>query len=116
MVSQTFPLDESRSVTLDTNGDGTLKLGPTRPSETWNVTNLSVTVSTNNKIPRSMIYLGTVSPGGFIGGTENGARDSMGPDLMLWTNQFITVVWKGGDTGATATVSVNGTRTAGAWN
>jgi len=115
MSVQTHPLLESKSATLDSSGNGTVRIGPSRISETWTVTNLSVATSTNNKVSRAYVYLGTESPGGLLGGTENGSRDQMGPDQVLYTGQFLTVVWRGGDAGATATVTVTGTRTAGAW-
>lgn len=116
MTVQTYPLLESASVTLDANGDGSVKIGPTRISETWTVTSLAVATSTNNKIARAYVYLGTESPGGLLGGTENGARDHMGPDQLLHTNQFLTVSWKAGDPASVATVTLIGSRTAGAWS
>lgn len=115
MTVQEYPLLESRNVVLNSSGDGTVRIGPTRISETWTVTSLSVATSTNNKIPRAYVYVGTESPGGLLGGTENGSRDQMGPDQVLYTSQFLTVAWKGGDAGAAATVTVTGTRTVGAW-
>lgn len=113
MTLTTYRLSESREVTLDSDGNGIVSLGPTIPSVTWLVETLSVSTSTNNRIPRAYVYEGTESPGNLLGGTENGSRDSMGPSVRLETNAYITVVWKGGDTGARASVAVTGTRTAG---
>lgn len=113
MSLSTYRLNESRSTTLDSEGNGSISFGPTIPSVTWQVETLSVSTSTNNKIPRAYVYEGTESPGNLLGGTENGSRDTMGPDIRLETSAELTVVWKGGDTGATASVSITGTRTAG---
>lgn len=115
MSVQSVPLLEAKNVTLDSMGSGSLRIGPTRISETWFVNTLTVATSTNNKIPRAFVYLGTESPGGFLGGTENGSRDTMGPDIALHTSQFITVKWTGGDAGATATTTVTGRRDVGGW-
>jgi len=113
MTLNTYRLAESAEVTLDADGNGSVKLGPTIPSVTWQVETLSVSTSTNNRIPRAYVYEGTESPGNLLGGTENGSRDAMGPSVRLETSAYITVVWRGGDNGARASVAVTGTRTAG---
>lgn len=115
MPTSTVPLKESASVILDSEGNGSCKLGPRFPGVTWTVSGVAVMTSTNKSIPQCRAYFGDATDANFLGGTENGSRDSFGPDAVLTQGKYLTAVWAGGDAGATATMTFSGQATRGVW-
>jgi hypothetical protein len=101
-------LDDAASTTLSAAGAGTVRIGPNRPATRWRVTNLAVLTSTAVNVPQALVYRGSASPVNLIAGTSTGSQDSTDLDVLLFTGQVLTVVWSGGDVGATATASVYG--------
>lgn len=112
------PLDESVSVTLDGSGNGTAKItvpgtryggGPT-----WDVTTVAVKVSTNSLEATANLYLsrGTsiFTQADFVSQTQLGSTgDTCGVNVAgLEPNDWISVVWSGGDVGAMATMIIKG--------
>lgn len=107
-------LDDSRSVILDSNGNGTARIGP-EVSERWDDLSVYVSVSTNNAEAQATLYMGS----GLSAGTAI-AQTATGSSGDTWTGkvnqpvhlgQQISVTWSGGDPGARATMSVTGSRT-----
>ena len=115
MATLSVPLDTFASVTLNSSGAGQASIGPTYPGRVWTVSLLAVATSTNKQIPQCYVYLGSVSPTTFLGGTANGARDQMDPGVVLQQSQRLIAVWANGDAGAIATMSLYGTEQRGFW-
>lgn len=114
MTTLDVPLTQVVTTILDSTGGGSVQLGPHYPGRQWQVSTVTVTTSTNAQIPTCRIFLGAVNAV-FLGGTENGSRDSMGPDCILTQGQILTAVWMNGDVGAVATMTLYGTEKRGAW-
>jgi hypothetical protein len=95
-------------VTLNSSGNGSVRVGPGIPRQTWFINLLSVTVSTNVAEPVAKVWFGNAGSA-FLGGTYTGANDVFGPDILLANGQYLTVVWTGGDANAIATCTVSGT-------
>ena len=113
----TWPLNQSGTVILDGSGNGTVQLTPDGPAEHWQVATASVKASTNTSEASCRVYIGPQATDPyFVDGTLSGSTgDSTdrtggydvaraGPYPSVWA------VWSGGDTGATATLVLAGTR------
>jgi hypothetical protein len=108
-VKRTEQLDQSASVKLDAQGNGTVALYcPTL--ETWTVTRTAVSTTTNVLEATAVTYVGQVSPGSQLSGTYSGSLDSSDEQQQINPGQSLLCVWTGGDPGATATLSIFGTR------
>ena len=93
------------------DGSGTSPpLGPSSFGETWQLSGVSLQCSTNVAEATGAVYLN----GALIGTTtwastgDTGVATSL---VQVMTGQVITATWTGGDAGATATMTVLGTRT-----
>lgn len=102
------PLRDTRSVTLDGSGNGSVTFGPNRSP--WLIRLVSVKVSSNTNEPTASIYRGTVNPGTLITATYSGAQDTDSDvnDNRLNVGEFYTCQWTGGDAGAVAVVAFAG--------
>lgn len=103
-------LDESASVKLDANGNGTVRLGPSSTRQTWNVTQMSVRVTSNTREPTAIVYQNTKAS--ILANTYSGSLDG-GPVNAIVRNGFIACEWTGGDAGAVATLFLQGTIVVG---
>lgn len=105
------PIRDSRTVTLDANGTGTVSFGPTRANTYWFIRTLSVSVSSNTHEPTASVYRGSVNPGSLITATYSGSQDTDSDvnDNPLYPGEVYTCQWTGGDSGAIATISFTGT-------
>lgn len=109
------PLRDSRVVTLNGSGEGSVTFGPSRPNTRWIINRYSVRVSSNTAEPTAIVYRGTINPGSQISGTYSGSNDtdSEVSDNPLFPGEFYTCHWTGGDAGATATISFSGEEITG---
>lgn len=109
----TKPLNTSCQVILGSDGSGTAQIAPFG-IEVWNISRLAVHVSTNVKEPIAQVYTGSVAPTNLYDGTYTGSLDASdcSVPLTLMNSMPILCVWTGGDVGATATLSITGTRTS----
>lgn len=98
-------LDVQGKTTLNASGAGTVTLSPSSTRQTWHVTNAAVTVSTNNSEPTATLYAS--SRASKLAGTATGSNDSTTLDVTLRGGTIICD-WAGGDPGATATLSLQG--------
>lgn len=98
------------SAVVDGNGRATVSLGPTH-MEAWHLTRVTVTVEGSAAEPTARVYLDTVAAGSLVAGTYSGSLDSSDESLDLRPGQLVICQWDGADPGATATLSVFGTRT-----
>jgi hypothetical protein len=103
-----YRLDTSSAVTLNGSGNGSVTLQNGKPFQTLKVKKVSVSVTTDVLQPVAKVYLGSVSPGNLLDGTETGANDSSDIDATLMPGEYLTVEWTGGDSGAIATASFYG--------
>jgi hypothetical protein len=119
-MSRTLSLSQSASVTLNSNGNGTVSVGPGTPGHIWMPQ--SVTISQTGAFPAtgsaSMIPLVQI----YAGNTQNasdlvdatyqvlGAASSVISGQAIYPGQTISAVFQYGNPGATATITVSGTR------
>lgn len=110
----TAPLNESSAVVLDGSGNGTVQIGPLSALETWHPQNVHVSASSATKEATCAVYVGnTVQPRCFrdqtFTGSSGDSSDRVNADVVT-TGAYVFAVWQGGDAGATATLTVTGTR------
>lgn len=105
----TTQLTSGKSATVAANGTATVTIGP-NGVETWDVSTIGVQVSTNTLEPIAKVYLNTISPTTFIGGTYTGSNDSSDQSVTLLQGQTLICQWTTADVGATATLSLYGTK------
>lgn len=95
------------NVTLDANGDGTLRFAPT--GEKWEVDRVHVRCSSRVSEAQCRIYLAQQRPDTVIDGTYSGSSgDTTDTRIYLEDGQPMFIEWTGGDPGATATATVSG--------
>jgi hypothetical protein len=113
---RTLPLNVSAEVVLDGTGSGTASVGPSASGETWAVSSVGVHASTNTAEATARVYAGAdASPRYFCDGTTWGSTgDSTGNVAgTIAVGSQVWAVWTGGDPGATAYLTVTGTRQVG---
>jgi hypothetical protein len=110
----TVDLNESNFVTLDSNGNGFVRLGPDEPAAKWLPSVISVSVSTNVNEADCIIYAGPAAVQAyFVDSTHSGSTgDStdriQGKTISRTLLRYVWAVWSGGDPGSQATVNVVG--------
>lgn len=108
----TWKLDETRSVTYDGNGTGSITITPGGARERWEIHFVSVSSTTavnSNKVPEMREHRGSVN-GPQIGGTYSATADSNTDPILLQMNEGIAFVFRNGDPGAVGTVHIEGLR------
>lgn len=108
-MAMSQPIILNSTVVLDTDGNGTCPgIGPTSPGETWIVSLISVQCSSNTNEAIASVYLN----GALLGTTTWGSTGDSDSSITqpVATGQQISATWTGGDHGATAVMSVIGTR------
>jgi hypothetical protein len=114
-MSTTAPLSVNGFVTLDSSGNGTVKLGPASAREIWNPAYVHVQVTgpvTNEAV--CTIYVGdSATQGNFrdatVSGSSGDGSDKVSADTVK-CGQYVWAVWAGGDTGRQATLLVTGSK------
>lgn len=109
---RTLPLTAKANTTLDGNGNGTANVGPLSPGEQWSNLTASVRASTNTDEAICSVYAGAgATPGYFSGATTWGSTGDSTTNLpTVQVGGNIWAVWTGGDAGATAYLTVTGTK------
>lgn len=109
---RTVQLSASTSIKLDGAGGGTATVGPEAPGETWDAGyTVGVRCATNAAEAIASAWCGGGPPRGFIGSTTWGSTGDANSDTpQVSVGQSVTVTWTGGDPGATAYLTVTGTR------
>jgi hypothetical protein len=113
-MTQQLPLSETNSVTLSGSGAGTASLGPVGSNETWTASNISVICSSNTLEATCKLYVGPAATAPYfiditVDGSTGDSTDAASTQLIRKGWQ-VWAVWTGGDSGATGTVNVNGTK------
>lgn len=106
----TTQLNTGGTGVVPASGTVTVTIGP-NGIERWDITNISVTVTSATSEPTAKVYVDSVDPTKFIGGTFTGSNDSSDQTVQLLQGQKIICVWTLADVGARATLSVYGTKT-----
>lgn len=98
---------------LDGDGNGTASTGPESYQEQWSGLTAAVRVATNASEATCSVYAGAAAtPGYFRGATTWGSTGDSTTNLStVQIGGSVFAVWTGGDPGATATLTVTGTRT-----
>lgn len=112
-MSRTIALNVTASCTLDSEGNGTVQIGPNGTNEVWAPATASVNASSNNSEATCKIYAGNyLGQGAFIDGTTWGSTGDSTSNFSakVYTGQFVWAQWTGGDPGATATLVITGNR------
>jgi len=107
------PLSVSASVVLDGSGNGQVQLGPQLAGTSWTpenggvvVTPVSLTVVSSVKL-----YNGAPQDQNFIGGSYTGDNNAFSVSVPdMFPGAVLTAVWKGGNPGARATLTITGTQ------
>lgn len=108
-MSRQQPLTVLAHVTLDGSGNGTAGIGPTLTHEKWDIAVAAVEVATNVNEAICRVSAGTASAGSTTFGSTGASTDNF--SSPIWPGQQVTATWTGGDPGALATLTVQGTRT-----
>lgn len=103
----TATLDEIAVGTIAAAGTASVRIGPGRTGEQWHVTAIRVITTSSTLRTKASVYFGTVT-GSPLAATFSGDGDSAGTDIALWSSQFLTVFWSGGDPGAAVQVRLSG--------
>jgi hypothetical protein len=109
-VSRTRQLTAFASITLDENGNGTVQLGPGLPGVVWNLVQAACATTSTENEPIFNLYVGDAQPSNFLGGTFSGNNDCTDLNQTLYSGQYLTGQWTGGDPGATGTMTLFGTQ------
>lgn len=109
------PLSDFVQITLDGSGGGTARLGPRAHGQVWKPTVASIKMAgpTPAGLATCFVYAGGyVGDANFVDSTYDVNNDSTdrvtGQALAL--GQYVFAVWSGGNPGALATLTVNGTK------
>jgi hypothetical protein len=103
-------LERAENVQLDAAGAGEVILGPVPSGQRWILARLAVFCTVDDPMPKTLVYRGPALPRYLIDGTYTGAQDFSAMDGVtpLEQDEYLTVVWSGGQPGAVATVSLTG--------
>lgn len=108
-----WTLQETRSVTLDASGNGTIFLSPGTARERWLITliNVSCTQTTASIVPQMLMFRSSPVAVNRLGGTYNAVGDTNSSDqILLNMNEPIYFVFSGGELGDVATIRIEGSR------
>lgn len=98
-------LRESVSVTLDSNGYGTVVYQRGRAGNTWRVTRFSASGSNNAKL---RIYRNAIDPGMMVDNTYNANNDTSETNLLMYDSDVLWFEWINGTPGANMNCTVIG--------
>ena len=101
------PLFSQGTTTLDGSGNGTVVLRPS--GETWNVSALTVNVSTRVLESAARVYKNYVGDNYLVDSTISGSTGDTSDTVHdLRDGESLIIVWSGGDAGATANAVARG--------
>lgn len=112
MTDRRYRLTAAGTVTFDATGSGTARLGPdaVRGPANWQVTGVILKTSRPGEapVPRAEVYIDRVSPECLQGITYDGSFAPGRCSFTIARGQVIIVVWSGGQSGDTASVTATG--------
>lgn len=103
-------LNRSGSTVLDASGAGRVELGPDTGPPYWNVTRFLVKTSRPGQapVPECSVYVDSEDDEHEQDSTYDGSKDRSDGDIDLVRGQHLIAVWRGGQAGDVATLSVTG--------
>ena len=110
----TVDLNEFGEVVLDGSGNGTVKIGPLSDREVWSPAIAFVQASSAGKEAIATVYMGHDTSNSykvdasFAGSSGDSTARVAGRTVR--SGQYVLCTWTGGDPGATAILTVNGTK------
>ncbi len=106
-----MPYQDSHSITLDGNGDGSVTFNGPPSLTTRTLSNVVVSVDSATPRPTCRVYRSSTSPSRLMATTPLGNDDTLvaDPGDELQTGEPLIIVWSGGAPGARAYANVNGT-------
>ena len=108
-------LYQSGTVVLNGSGNGTAKVGPLSAREIWHPDNVHVSANANPvNDALCKIYVGDLPiqqnfRDGTVSGSSGDSSDRVNADIVV-CGKYVFAVWSGGDAGATAVMTVTGTK------
>lgn len=112
MNERRYRLTAADTVTLDGSGGGTARLGPdnVRGPANWQVDGVILKTSRPGQapVPRAEVYIDRVSPECLQGITYDGSFAPGRCNFTIARGQAVIVVWAGGQSGDTASVTITG--------
>lgn len=109
MVETEYRLEDLASVTLDSDGNGSVVgKGPVQPGERWEIKFFGANGTASARL---VIVRGTSNDASRqLDITDRADGDSSSTDVKLQTNEVISFFWTGGVAGAAMTCSIQGSR------
>lgn len=101
------PVSVSASATFDVNGRAIASLGPSVFGVRWKLSRM-VTSTTSTAETQLRVYRNTEQPSTLVDSTYTANQNTSETTLTLMTLEKVVFVWSGGDTGAVATVVLEG--------
>ena len=112
MSDKRYRLNAADTVTFSASGGGTVRLGPAgvRGPANWQVTGVILKTSRPGEapVPRAEVSIDRVSPECLQGITYDGSFAPGRCNFTIARGQVVIVVWSGGQSGDTASVTVTG--------
>jgi hypothetical protein len=119
-------LGSSGQVKLNSSGNGIASCGPSGVGNVWQPSQIAISTSSDVSTPAANLYLGPLTPDyalatllttqqvTLLGGSITGNNDSIAllSSILVPFGQALIVQWLGGDSGATAIMTVTGTQSA----
>jgi hypothetical protein len=112
-MASTALLQQWGSTVLNGSGNGTVALGPTGSGEVWTSVNAAVHCSSNSSEATCQLFVGSSASSQFFsGGTTWGSTGDSGNwvGAPIPVGQQVFAVWTGGTPGATAYLTLSGSR------
>lgn len=107
-----YRLSVADVITLDASGGGTATVGPdaVRGPANWKVSGVILKTSRPGEapVPRAEVYVDRVSPECLQGITYDGSFAPGRCNFTIARGQTVIVVWSGGQSGDTASVTITG--------
>lgn len=106
-----LPFSDSRSVTLDGTGSGSLSFNGPPSLTTRTLSTVVVSCSSSSPRPVVRVYRSVIAPNRLMGSTYLGDADTLvaDPGDELQSGEPLIVTWTGGAPGALCYANVNGT-------
>ena|SRR5690242_3268328 len=110
MPERSVVLQLGRTVVLDADGAGEIRLGPTAGPPTWHITGVILQTSRPGEapVPRCRVYQDTTDANGVQGLTYDGSFASGRCDVTLVRGQVLIARWTGGQAGDVASMTISG--------
>lgn len=99
----------AQTAVASASGVATVRLGPTRAGEKWQVRSMTVTNTSSVLSPEARIYRNAVIPTAIVDVTGTGIFDTstLSPPIELGSGESLICEWAGCDVGSTSVYSID---------